>query len=373
MTTTGSPEPEMIRRSVDAILASETFSRSERLRSFLAYVVDNQLAGKGHQLKGYSIGVDVFSRSTAFDAGTDPIVRVQAGKLRKLLERYYQSEGLDEPLRVCIPVGGYVPQYSWIETAGADQEGVKAPPDETPDRTVGTRKRERAKRHWLPAPVSSHLALFSLLPMILLAPSAYPDAATIGIANAKLVISSNRQAEPKGHVLPEVRILQCWPAGNECRPFAQAIAKSAGYYHTIRLMTGKETGPPGPLSYSIRIENEARGLAIYARLIHDLSGETVHAAHFRRTELRDEATALYEAVSFSARTLSASGRIYQHALRQGTASDTMKCMEKTTRLKTPGEPRHAAQSGGCLLEWSRSDIGTGSLARAIYEEIALGR
>ena len=67
-------------------MASDTFARSERLRSFLSYIVENELSGKAAQLKGYSIGIDVFSRAPGFDAGNDPLVRVQAGKLRKLLE-----------------------------------------------------------------------------------------------------------------------------------------------------------------------------------------------------------------------------------------------------------------------------------------------
>lgn len=93
------------------VLTSRTFARSERLRAFLKFVVEMEQVGLGHQLKGYTIGIDVFSRGEGFDPGTDPLVRVQAGKLRKLLNQFYAEEGIDEPLRIRIPLGGYVPVY----------------------------------------------------------------------------------------------------------------------------------------------------------------------------------------------------------------------------------------------------------------------
>ena len=73
-----------VSEALQRVLRSQTFARSERLRSFLKFVVEMEQLGLSHQLKGYTIGIDVFSRSHGFDPGTDPLVRVQAGKLRKL-------------------------------------------------------------------------------------------------------------------------------------------------------------------------------------------------------------------------------------------------------------------------------------------------
>jgi hypothetical protein len=97
--------------ALQRVLSSRTFARSERLRAFLKFIVEMEQVGLAHQLKGYTIGIDVFSRGDGFDPGTDPLVRVQAGKLRKLLNQFYSSEGRDEPLRIRIPTGGYVPIY----------------------------------------------------------------------------------------------------------------------------------------------------------------------------------------------------------------------------------------------------------------------
>jgi len=100
--------------ALQRVLRSRTFARSERLRSFLKFIVEMEQLGLSHQLKGYTIGIDVFSRSHGFDPGTDPLVRVQAGKLRKLLNQFYASEGRDDPLRIRIPLGGYVPVYDRV-------------------------------------------------------------------------------------------------------------------------------------------------------------------------------------------------------------------------------------------------------------------
>jgi hypothetical protein len=113
-----------VRDALERVLFSRTFARSERLRSFLKFIVEMEQRGLAHQLKGYTIGIDVFSRGDGFDPGTDPLVRVQAGKLRKLLDLYYASEGCDEPLRIYIPTGSYVPIYERVsKERNSRQEG----------------------------------------------------------------------------------------------------------------------------------------------------------------------------------------------------------------------------------------------------------
>ena len=112
-------ETERIERALQAILQSETFSRSERLRSFLKYIVDMERQGQAGRLKGYTIGIDVFGRDDSFDPTTDPLVRVQAGKLRRLLAQFYADEGQNEVLRIQVPVGAYVPVYEPAGTAGS--------------------------------------------------------------------------------------------------------------------------------------------------------------------------------------------------------------------------------------------------------------
>ncbi|MFZ1681918.1 MAG: hypothetical protein WAT70_12940 [Rhizobiaceae bacterium] len=101
------------------ILASETFSRSERARDLLAYVVRATLSGQADRLKGFTIAMDVLGKDAAFDASTDAVVRVQAGRLRELLQVYYRGEGANDRVRIHIPRGTYQPGFETIEPADA--------------------------------------------------------------------------------------------------------------------------------------------------------------------------------------------------------------------------------------------------------------
>ena len=96
------------------MLASDEFASSARLREMLRYLVDESLAGRAGKLKGYRIAVDVFGRDADFDADTDPLVRIQAGRLRRALDRYYGNAGAGNPLRIAVPKGGYVPTFTAV-------------------------------------------------------------------------------------------------------------------------------------------------------------------------------------------------------------------------------------------------------------------
>jgi TolB-like protein/Flp pilus assembly protein TadD len=98
------------------ILESSVFSLAGRLRRFLEYVVRKSLCGETNELKEYTIGLEVFDRGLDFDPRLDPIVRVEAGRLRQKLKRYYESAGLGSPLRIGLPKGAYVPTIEYQET-----------------------------------------------------------------------------------------------------------------------------------------------------------------------------------------------------------------------------------------------------------------
>ncbi|CAH0341221.1 hypothetical protein [Rhizobium sp. CECT 9324] len=131
MTVEQRTDRDEISQALRTILASQTFSRSERLRSFLKFVVEMEQLGRGHQLKGYTIGIDVFSRDEAFDPGTDPLVRVQAGKLRRLLNQFYADEGRNQQVRIRIPIGGYVPIYERAPPIRRHADDANNTPDQT--------------------------------------------------------------------------------------------------------------------------------------------------------------------------------------------------------------------------------------------------
>ena len=94
---------------LERILASEVFSRSQQLRRFLTFIVQQRLAGQGDSLKESVLAHELYGKGTDFDCGTDPVVRVDARRLRDKLREYY--EGRSDPVVISLPKGSYVPVF----------------------------------------------------------------------------------------------------------------------------------------------------------------------------------------------------------------------------------------------------------------------
>src|SRR5579862_21235 len=112
--------PESIRAQVRKIIASRAMARSERLARFLDFTVSETLAGNADQLKEFVIGVEVFDRKQDYDPRLDPIVRVEARRLRMKLHKYYETEGLNDRLRIDYPKGGYAPSIRTERAASGE-------------------------------------------------------------------------------------------------------------------------------------------------------------------------------------------------------------------------------------------------------------
>jgi len=105
-------DESLIIKQIEKICSSSEFCTKDSLCKFLSYVVSEYLAGRGEKLKGYSIGVDVFGRDEDFDPSQDALVRIHAGRLRRMLDLYYLKEGKDDQILIEIPKGGYTPIIS---------------------------------------------------------------------------------------------------------------------------------------------------------------------------------------------------------------------------------------------------------------------
>ncbi len=130
-----------IRDQLDRILASPEFRASPRRRELLRYLVEEALAGRRERIKGYSIGLAVFGRNDGFDPQIDPIVRLEAGRLRRDLEHYYLTAGQRDPVMVLLPKRGYAPEFTTrrgggpqpaFATAGIPPPDVGTATDSTP-------------------------------------------------------------------------------------------------------------------------------------------------------------------------------------------------------------------------------------------------
>ena len=132
-------EAQLIREELDRVLASTSFARSDRLSKLLRFLVEREVEGRHDELKESVIGVEVFGRRPDYDPKLDSTVRTEAVRLRARLNKYYSTEGSQDPLVIELPKGGYVPRCR--------------------PRAFGGRQRASAKPLWLVVGLTSVIVL----------------------------------------------------------------------------------------------------------------------------------------------------------------------------------------------------------------------
>lgn len=105
-----------IYQQLENITNSDTFQNAPRMCDLLRYVVKEEIEGRSDRLKQFTIAVEVFGRDQSFDSQSDPIVRVQMGRLRRALETYYLTLGKDDAVIFDIPKGSYAIRFLKAET-----------------------------------------------------------------------------------------------------------------------------------------------------------------------------------------------------------------------------------------------------------------
>jgi TolB-like protein len=100
-----------IEQQLDRISTSDEFRKCPQLVRFLRFAVREALSGRDGGSKERLIGMEVFGRSADYDAGADPVVRVEARRLRRKLAQYYTDAGREDPIEICLPKGGYLPVF----------------------------------------------------------------------------------------------------------------------------------------------------------------------------------------------------------------------------------------------------------------------
>jgi TolB-like protein/tetratricopeptide (TPR) repeat protein len=122
------PAADEVRAELQRVLQSEAFQQAGRASQFLRFIVEETLASRGDRLKGYTIAVEVFERPTDFDAQTDPLVRVEAGRLRRRLMEHYLADGIESPVRIELPRGRYTPTFRYAAPARRATDPTTEPP-----------------------------------------------------------------------------------------------------------------------------------------------------------------------------------------------------------------------------------------------------
>jgi PAS domain S-box-containing protein len=107
------PSGTEVRAALERMVASESFRTCPRLAAFLRFVIEATLRGESAHLKGYTIAVEALGRSGDFDPQQDPIVRVEAGRLRRVIQHYYAGPGAKDLLFIDVPRGHYIPTFRY--------------------------------------------------------------------------------------------------------------------------------------------------------------------------------------------------------------------------------------------------------------------
>lgn len=186
---------EAVLAALERLLDSGEFEGSTRLQEFLRHVVQGKLAGRERDLRAYAIGVDVFGRPADFDPQAESLVRVEAGRLRQKLAAYYAGPGRNDPVRISLPKGGYVPRFEAQPSAALVQ--AASPPSRT---AMGRWRR----------PGGTGLLVLAIL-AILLGVAAY---LTLGRAPTTAPIEAERAAEPS-HQMPALGVLPFEPLDDD--------------------------------------------------------------------------------------------------------------------------------------------------------------
>jgi len=196
---------------LEAVLSSASFARSAQLRALLRYICEREMAGQSEVLTEYQIAVDVLGRRKDTDPD-DASVRNRAYELRQRLERYYTNEQPQAAIRIEIPRGGYIPQYTRHHTDPTPLEPAPALPAPPP---------KRSDRRWIAA--AAILLLIGAAAGALLRPAPHPPAilkeAWGPLADPSsdllVVVATNMHMLVRPHIAPHSRRL---PAPDEVYP-----------------------------------------------------------------------------------------------------------------------------------------------------------
>ena len=252
---------EQITAALNHLLASEGFVNSPRLCRFVSFAVEKELAGDGASLKEYLLGTEVFDRGADFDPRLDPIVRVEARRLRSKLQEYYEGPGREATIRIAFPKGSYAPTFEAF----------------TPTPTLPIETPRRRSWHWM-------LPAIAVVGLIAIAWSIRSVASAERLTTIVVVPFSDPQDQEFADALGEavaselsrnsnLRVV-AWPLFVEYRMRNQKMADES------LQVTAKNLGAEAVLALSIRRSDDRR--RIEATLMKPKQGWKHWAGEYER-------------------------------------------------------------------------------------------
>ncbi len=215
---------EDCRAAAARVLASSAFQASPNLAAFLRFVVEATLSGQADRIKGYTIGTEALGRGRDFDPQTDPIVRVEAGRLRRTLYSYYANGGASDPVVIALPIGSYVPTFT--------QREPLAPVDPPADLVVVAEPRMRGRLVSVAAAALAAVAAFGLVHLVVVragkdAERAPADAFAVGTtaseaAPLRLIAPGSSDARRATFAMPLVTVEPVLTVGEAASHFDAA-------------------------------------------------------------------------------------------------------------------------------------------------------
>lgn len=272
------PRAEDVRAALAAILSSPSFEASPRRRNFLSFIVEQTLSGNAHTLKGFTVAVGVFGRDESFDAQADPVVRLEAGRLRRDLDSYYVEAGRHDPVRISIPKGSYVPRFDRNSPDSGQGIAVAQASDVVPSGAVRPPKWGR---------VAAVIVLGTFLLVVL------------GVAGFHWTITPTSDPSASGRG-PAVMVFPFTASG--AGAVAQGLADGVGedligdlmrfpsfrvYVPPIQTLSDRPSAPPSPefeADYVIRgsVRGDVSLVRIAVRLSKAATGEVVWSGSYDR-------------------------------------------------------------------------------------------
>ena len=285
------PAADAVRAELARILESEPFRPSAQLRAFLRFIVETTLKGEADRIRAFTIAVEAFGRDRDFNPQTDPIVRVEAARLRRAIEQYYAGPGADAAVEIRVPRGGYVPDFSYRARAGELPAAEVAPRAVMPQATA-RRPLPLVRQHPLAAAVLLSLIVAAGVVILRIGPAATPDV-TASVARPI--------AAPQRSPLPVVSFDPVAPApfGRELDAVRAKLVDALARFDDIEV-TAAPARAQGAHAYRVVVtgEQHADGTAsTTVQLIDGRVGTVIWARSFEQFRAGDDVAAMTESIA----------------------------------------------------------------------------